>query len=132
MDRAASRWRFVDDEVLALTLSILKKRGATKQTVWQTNKKNFHVGRLNEICRGEIDADDDDREMAATLLSVAARHHERRAAGLSNAATVSAWSACEVALSKTRAGDPNIRRMLLGVACRLSPEKTEENDQPEI
>jgi predicted DNA-binding transcriptional regulator AlpA len=132
VDRTTTMWRFVDDEVLALTLSILRKSGSSRAWVWKTAGRNFHVQRLNQICRAEVEADEDDREMAATLLAVAARHHERRAKGLENPATVSAWVACSAALARSRAGDPNIRRMLLGVACQLSPEKTEENDQPEI
>ena len=127
----APRWQFEDDEMLALTLSILKKRGPSKQTVWETNKRGFHVQRLNAICRGEVDADDEDRQMAATLLSVAARQHQRRAQGLANTATVSAWLACGVALSRSRAGDPNIPKMFYQFASQLSPEKDNSTTPPE-
>lgn len=131
IDRDASTWRFADDEMLALNVGILRKTGATPARVWDTNHKNAHLKRLIEIANGKADADAEDRELAATLLAVAARQHARRAKGLRSPATTSAWLVAPMMLTKKKAGDSDMPGMLLGTASKLSPIIPVESGQPE-
>lgn len=114
-------WRWRDDFALAGMLSVCwqgEKRNPTRQAVVHTN---FHLKRVIDFAKGaRDDCDDEDLQMASELLSIAARCHERRAAGLRSTATLSARFAVMNLLSKARAGDPTIPQRLRGTAARLS------------
>jgi len=118
----ADRWLFEDDGCLALCIENVRPRGARPARVWNTTAKNFHFQRIAKIVSGEVPADTEDRMLAATLLSVAARQHQRRAKGMESTATVSAWRAVPMMLAKSRAGDPRVPDMLLAAAAELTAE----------
>ena len=58
--------------------------------------------------------------MAAELLNIAARCHERRAAGMRSTASLSARFVVMSQLSKARAGDATIPAKLRGSAAKLA------------
>lgn len=125
----AKHWKFADDEMLAFMLANCRH---PRRTLWQDGPRRCHKRRLAEFADGTRSTDAEDRQMAAGLLMIAARRHERRAAGRSSPATTCAEAVVRELMRRKHAGDPVVLQMLLGVACQLSPEKTKENGQPEI
>ena len=113
-------WRWFDNEALACMLASVPVGPRAKST-WAVTSSNFHLKRIVEFSRGNRDdADSEDLQMAAELLNIAARCHERRAAGLRSTASLSARFVVMSQLSKTKAGDATVPAQLRGTARKLS------------
>ena len=118
VNRESGSWKFEDDESLALSIEICRRKEPDR--VWRSaNDSLYHQRRMGRFIAGERTTDDEDLEMASILLNIASRQFERRAAGVDSPATKSAEVVGRQMLSKNKAGDPLLGERMKGTAARL-------------
>jgi predicted DNA-binding transcriptional regulator AlpA len=120
VDPGAKHWKFADDEVLSFMLANCRH---PRRTLWQEGASG-HKRRLARFADGSRSTDSEDREMAAGLLMIAARRHERRAAGRSSPATTCSEAVVRELMRRKHAGDPVVLQILLETARQLSGNTT--------
>jgi hypothetical protein len=112
------RWKWADDESLALTISILRQSADAKH-VWNTRNPDC-MATLGDFAHGRRSTDSDDLLMAAMVLRIAADRHERRSAGIQSPCTRQAELVAAKMLARHLAGDLLMPEKMRGTAKRLA------------
>lgn len=109
---------WVDDPCLGNFLAMCPVGTRPKSAISARIETN-HVARLNKFAKGEKFSDAEDYQLAGELLMIAARNFERRQQGIDSPALLSARTAVNVAMTKTRKDKPEILLQLRSVAAQL-------------